>query len=195
MRKSLSVCVAFSLSLGTVHAEWFDKGAAYRTPDGKWRKAAIHVSDDGIRVYARKHLSLVTTFPSFDYYKGRQRWTRDGRWDAGLALLGGVAVVGSLALPVEPGLYTECYGSDYYSSCKSTWSDGRDPLISAKTALISLGVIGGIAAAVFLRYKPPDYTFEDGPRAITVRIGRRDRGRFERALSSHANRGGLAPTP
>ncbi len=194
MKKSLGICVAFSLSVGAVHAEWFDKGAAYRTPDGKWRRAAIHVADDGIRVYARKHLSLVTTFPSFDYDKGNNRRAKDNRRDAGLTLLGGVGVVGSLALPEEPGWRTTCYYSGYYSSCRTEWREGRDPLIGAKTALISIGVISGIAAALVLRSKPPDYTFTDGPRSITVCVGKRDRERFERALSTRAISGGSAPT-
>ena len=102
------------------------RGVSYRTPDGEWRRAAIHVADTGVRVYARKHLSLVLTYSGFDYAKRINGRAIDVGWDAGLALLGGIAVVGSLALPVEPGWRETCFSSGYCTSCSTEWIDGRD---------------------------------------------------------------------
>ena len=108
-----SLCRGFVLvvlSACVVQAEWFDKGKVrYKTLDGKWRKAAIHVTDDGIEVYDRKHRSLVATFPGFDpesdHYR-RRREVHLRRGAAGLSLLGGALVLGYLATSSEPGYVT-----------------------------------------------------------------------------------------
>ena len=53
------------LSAVPAQAEWFDKGsAAYRTLDGKWRRAAINVEPGKIEVFNRKDRTLVASFTS-----------------------------------------------------------------------------------------------------------------------------------
>ena len=176
------------LSACVIQAEWFDKGKVrYKTLDGKWRKAAICVTDDGIEVYDRKHRSLVATFPGFDpesdiYQRKDEAYIRRGA--AGLSLLGGALVVGYLATSSEPGYVTSCYYTDYSSSCKSYWSEGRDATITAQTAWKTIGIMSAVAAAIaVIPSSPAQYTFRDGPRSITVRVGKKNQVHFTRLLS------------
>ena len=180
--------VLAALSACVIQAEWFEKGkVSYKTLDGKWRKAAIHVTDDGIEVYDRKNRSLVATFSGFDpendrFLRRDEAYIRRGA--AGLGLLGGALVVGYLATSAEPGYVTRCYYTDYSSSCKSYWSEGRDAVITAQTAWKTIGVMSAIAAAIAaIPSRPAQYTFRDGPRSITVRVGKKNQVRFTRLLS------------
>ena len=184
----LSVCV--------IQAEWFDKGkVSYETPDGKWRKAAIHVTDDGIEVYDRKNRSLVATFSGFD--PESHKYQRGG-WFLRRALLGGslfgAAVVGGLAMRVEPGYVTDCsfteYSSYYSEDCTTRWSEGREAMFTAQTAWKTIGVMSAVAAtiaAISARPMPTEYTFTDGPRSITVRVGKKNQDQFTNVLSLRRN--------
>ncbi len=186
MNKAFSLLVLFSLSVGVGQAEWFRRGS-YKIPGGKWRKATIQVANDCVRVYSRKHRSLVAAFQSSKHQKKDFSQSRKRRVRTSMSFLFvGSLVAVNMALPVEPGWITNCTYSEYSSSCKTYWSEGRDPEISAKSALISIGVMSGIAAAVALPSKPPEYTFEEGLRNVTVRVRKRDRERFERALRTGA---------
>ena len=177
--------VLAALSVCAVQAEWFDKGKVrYKTLDGKWRKAAVHVTDDGIEVYDRKHRSLVATFASFDPEIDEDLSVPMRRGGAAIGLLTGSVIAGYLAISVDPGYVTDCYYTDYSSSCRSYWSDGRDAVITAKTALKAIGVMSAVTAVIAaIPARPTEYTFTDGPRSITVRVGRKNQQRFANALS------------
>ncbi len=174
-----------ALSVGAMQAEWFDRGGvSYKTLDGKWRKAAVHVGDNGIEVYSRKTRSLVAAFSGFDAEYDEDRYADTRRGAAGLGLLLGAAVVGGLAISVEPGYRTDCYYTDYSSSCTSRWSEGRDAVITARTAWKAIGIMSGVAVAIAaIPARPANYTFTDGPRAVTVRVGKKNQDRFNRLLS------------
>lgn len=178
------------LSTCAVQAEWFDKGKVrYKTPDGKWRKAAIHVTDDGIEVYDRKNRSLVATFASLDPEINEDLSVPKRRGSVAYGLLSGAVIAGYLAVSEEPGYVTDCFYMDYSSSCTSYWSEGRDALITAKTAWKAIGVMSAVAAVIAaIPARPTEYTFIDGPRSITVRVGRKNQQRFTNALSI---RGGI----
>lgn len=178
------------LSACVVQAEWFDKGKVrYKTLDGKWRKGAIHVTDDGIEVYDRKHRSLVATFPGFDPEINEDLSVPMRRGAVAYGLLSGAVVAGYLAVSEEPGYVTDCFYIDYSSSCTSYWSDGRDAVITAKTAWKAIGVMSAIAAVIAaIPARPTEYTFIDGPRSITVRVGRKNQQWFVNALTI---RGGI----
>ncbi len=173
------------LSACVIQAEWFDKGkVSYKTLDGKWRKAAIHVTDDGIEVYDRKNRSLVATFSGFDPKIDSDLSVPMRRGAVATGLLTGAAIAGYLAVSEEPGYVTDCYYLDYSSSCTSYWSEGRDAVITAKTAWKAIGVMSAVAAVIAaIPARPTEYTFTDGPRSITVRVGRKNQQRFTNALS------------
>ncbi len=184
MNKAFSVFVIFLLNVSMVQAEWFKGGTtSYKTLDGKWRKATIHITNGFIRIYSKKDRSLVAVFQKSGYEKEKfyRSWKRMHYTGEGLA--GAAALVGLLALPEEPGWVSTCSYSDCDCSCTTYWTDGRDPVISAKSALISIGVMSGFAATIFLwPPKPTEYTFQDGFRNVTVRIRKRDRERFEKVF-------------
>ena len=173
----LSVCV--------IQAEWFDKGKVrYKTLDGKWRKAAVHVTDDGIEVYDRKHRSLVATFASLDPKINEDLSVPMRRGAVAYGLLSGAVIAGYLAVSEEPGYVTDCFYADYSSSCTSYWSEGRDAVITAGAAWKAIGVMSAVAAVIAaIPARPTEYTFTDGPRSITVRVGRKNQQRFINALS------------
>ncbi len=181
------------LSACVIQAEWFDKGKVrYKTLDGKWRKAAIHLTDDGIEVYDRKQRSLVAKIS--DLYPDTHKYAREGEIFRGVLLfstLGLSAAVGGLAMKGEPGYVTDCNIYEYSSSCTTRWSEGRDAVITAQTAWKTIGVISAVAvtaAAISARRKPTEYTFTDGPRSIRVRVGKRNQDRFTNLLSLRRSR-------
>lgn len=173
------------LSACVIQAEWFDKGKVrYKTLDGKWRKAAIHVTDDGIEVYDRKHRSLVATFASLDPEINEDLSVPMRRGTVAYGLLSGAVIAGYLAVSEEPGYVTDCFYTDYRSSCTSYWSEGRDAVITAGAAWKAIGVMSAVAAVIAaIPARPTEYTFIDGPRSITVRVGRKNQQRFTNALS------------
>ncbi len=187
--KSLASVVAISLlGVSPISAECFERGkSAYKTPDGNWRKAAICVTDDGVQVYTRKTGLLVAAFLGADHDMRFSSWDLRRRQVTGSVLLGGLITIGCLALPVKPGYVTNCtHTSDSYSSssrCNSYYDEGREGYISPKAALISLGALSGVVAAMALSpSSPPEYSFKDGPREVTVRVDKRDRSNWESAL-------------
>ena len=180
------------LSACVIQAEWFDKGkVSYKTLDGKWQKAAIHVTDEGIEVYDRKKRSLVAKIS--DLYPKTHKYAREGeifREVLFVSVLGVSAAVGGLAMKVEPGYVTDCSFTEYSSwtsaNCTTRWSEGRDAVITAQTAWKTIGVISAVAvtaAVISARRKPTEYTFTDGPRSIRVRVGKRNQDRFSNLLS------------
>ena len=185
------------LNACVIQAEWFDKGkVSYETLDRKWRKAAIHVTDEGIEVYDRKKRSLVAKIA--DLYPKTYEYAREGEIFRGVlffSALGVSAAVGGLAMKVEPGYVTDCSFTEYSSwtsaNCTTRWSEGRDAVITAQTAWKTIGVISAVAvtaAAISARRKPTEYTFTDGPRSITVRVGKRNQDRFTNLLSLRRSR-------
>ena len=176
------------LSACVMQAEWFDKGKVrYKTLDGKWRKAAVHVTDDGIEVYDRKHRSLVATFASLDPKINEDLSVPMRRGAVAYGLLSGAVIAGYLAVSEEPGYVTDCFYADYSSSCTSYWSEGRDAVITAGAAWKAIGVMSAVAAVIAaIPARPTEYTFTDGPRSITVRVGKKNQQRFTNALSIRA---------
>ena len=185
--------VLIVLSACVIQAEWFDKGkVAYKTLDGKWQKAAIHVTDDGIEVYERKNRSLVAKISNL--YPRRHHYPRE-RWSLKAALFGGsgigILAVGSLAMKVEPGFVSHCTIYEYSSSCTTRWSEGRDAVITAQTAWKTIGVISAVTAtvaAITLRPIPTEYTFSGWPRSIRVRVGNGNQKRFNNVLKLRRSR-------
>ncbi len=185
------------LSACVIQAEWFDKGKVrYKTLDGKWRKGAVHVTDDGIEVYDRKHRSLVATFASLDPKINEDLSVPMRRGAVAYGLLSGAVIAGYLAVSEEPGYVTDCYYADYSSSCTSYWSEGRDAVITAGAAWKAIGVMSAVAAVIAaIPARPTEYTFIDGPRSITVRVGKKNQDRFNHVLSflRYRDRGDLQP--
>ena len=181
------------LSTCVIQAEWFDKGkVAYKTLDRKWRKAAIHVTDEGIEVYERKNRSLVARISDLNprrHHYPRERFSLKGALFGGSGI--GILAVSSLATKVELGYVTDCNIYEYSSSCTTRWSEGRDAVITAQTAWKTIGVISAVTAtvaAITLRPIPTEYTFSDWPRSIRVRVGNGNQKRFNNVLKLRRSR-------
>ncbi len=170
--RALAFVLAASLSAVAAQAEWFDRGkAAYRTPDGKWRKAAINVEKGKVEVLNRKDRTVVAGFTrgSIEHgVEGRRR----GREAAAVGGLGAGILLGAfLVAKQDEG---EVVVRDGQASTKE---------ISGKRVGIVAAVIVGITAAVGLTKAKEPYTeITDGARSVRLRVSKGDLARFESSL-------------
>lgn len=135
-------------------------------------------------MYDRKNRSLVATFASLEPEINEDLSVPMRRGAVAYGLLSGAVIAGYLAMSEEPGYVTNCYYSEYSSSCRSYWSEGRDAVITAGGALKAIGVMSAVTAVIAaIPARPTEYTFTDGPRSITVRVGKKNQDRFNHVLS------------
>lgn len=171
------IAISFALLLlaAPVRSEWFERGnAAYMTPDGKWRSAAINVEENSIEVYSRRDRVRVARFAPGQVERGMSRHRRSKagvNFGLGWGLSWGLTV-GVSALSEEFSL-RELNGK----------------------AVAGLALIGAAISAVtaVTRAKRPYIEIKDGTQSIRLRVGKSERGRFDQAvnrfssgLNSHA---------
>ena len=175
MKRQILALVFTALVLAVPgQAEWFDQGkVAYKTPYKKWRPAAIHVEHGKIEVYNRKDRVLVAEFTEAANVEHKTQRRR--RWRE--AHLFGTTVVGAYVFELARG---RAYGGDV-----GITRDGEvfERKINRKRMGITLGVLGGITAAVALTKAREPYTeITHGNRTIRLRVNRDDLVRFEHSL-------------
>ena len=160
------IAISFALLLlaAPVRSEWFERGnAAYMTPDGKWRSAAINVEENSIEVYGRRDRVLVARFAPGQVERGMSKHRRS-KAGVNFGLCWGISwglTVGVTAL------------SDEFSVRE----------LNGK-AVAGLAVIGAAVSAVtaVTKAKRPYIEIKDGAQSIRLRVGKSERGRFDQAV-------------
>lgn len=161
------IAISFALLLlaAPVRSEWFERGnAAYMTPDGKWRSAAINVEDNSIEVYRRRDRVLVARLAPGQVEHGMSKHPRS-KAGVNFGLSWGLSwglTVGMTAL------------SDEYSVRE----------LKGKAVAV-VAVIGAAVSAVIAvtRAKRPYVEIKDGTQSIRLRVGKSERGRFDQAVN------------
>lgn len=190
MKRQILTLLLAALALAVpAKAEWFDQGkVAYRTPNDKWRPAAILVESGKIEIYNRKDRGLVAEFTKADSVEHKIQRRR--RWRESHAF--GAALVG--------GYIFEFAKARAYQGNVGITRDGEvfERTIDRKRLGITLGVLGGIAAAVALTKAKEPYTeITSGDQTIRLRVNRDDLVRFEHSLKPfvETDRQGESGTP
>lgn len=162
------IAISFALLLLAVpvRSEWFERGnAAYMTPDGKWRSAAINVEENSIEVYSRRGRVLVARFAPGQVERGMSR-RRRSKAGVNFGLSWGISwglTAGATALSSDEFSVRELNGKAV-----------------AGLALVGVAISAVIAAT---RAKHPYFEIKDGTQSIRLRVGKSERGRFDQAVN------------
>ena len=162
----IAISFAHLLLAAPVRSEWFERGnAAYMTPDGKWRSAAINVEEDSIEVYSRRDRVLVARFAPGQVERGMSKRRRS---KAGVNF--------GLGWGISWGLTA---GASALSSDEFSVRELNRKAV-AGLALVGVAISAVIAAT---RAKHPYIEIKDGTQSIRLRVGKSERGRFHQAVN------------
>ena len=165
IKAACSILLVFFL-VAPLQAEWFDTGkAAYLTPEGKWRKAAIQVESNKVEVYSRKDRQMVAKFEKGEVEHGTLGQRRTNT--AGSLVISVLTVIG-----VSWALAKQQEGEvDAKQGANAKWL----LTVLAAVAVIHTGV-------GFTKKKVPYSKVADGVRSVRMRVSKKDQLRFEESL-------------
>ena len=186
------VCTVIS-----AQAEWFERGkATYRNPGGKWQKAAIEVTSEGVQVFSRKDRISVVKFTQGDVQPGVNERRRSK--EAAIFGAAGIGTFVGLMLALKPedeiierqerDLVAESYdifGPGPPTPQYMTVYDYAYYEIDKKALAAGIGALAGVAIVIALtKSRKPYVTIKDGMRTVQIRVGKTDQARFQNALQA-----------
>lgn len=197
-----SIVVIGMIALATAlpaSSETFQQGnTAFRTPDGKWMKARIEVSSEKVEVFHRKLGTLVAQFDRANperpkYLQTTEVYRRVGRGVvfgvvSGVVLAGVNIGIRAALDAVDEELTDEFNGHNGIGadSFEDETQEIREKLPLA--TLIAGGALGAIAILRGMgKGERQRRQITQGTSKVTLRIRRKDLGRFDMALDRFVN--------